>query len=128
MRINEILNMSGISAHIFENDNIFNEIISSILLPLKAEKVSKITLDQLKSLIQHNSFADNIDLDDSVLMDVVGNNPVVQKIEIDPENNDAMTVFLDIPDAGRFVDADTEEKEKEKISKTATKVAKDNLK
>lgn len=128
MRINEIIDMSGDAAHIHENDNGFKEIVSSILFPLKAENVAKITLDQLKSLIQRNGIVDNIELDDSAIMDIVGQNPVVQKIEIDPDNDNAMTVFLDIPDAGRFVDVDTEEKEKEKISKTATKVAKDNLK
>lgn len=129
MKLNEIINESGFTTLISENSvNEFNQIISSIILPLKADGVEKITLDQISQMLQHNMQSDNIKLDNNALMNLLSNNPVIQKVEIDPDNNDAMTAFLKIPVNNRYTDKDTEEKEKEKINKSALNAIKDKMK
>jgi len=132
MRLQEILNESGAlrSTFIIESGtgNGIDEVIRSVLIPLKAQKVEKITVQQFMDTLRSNPALQGIDFDQAYLVDVLGKTKVVNKVQADPENEGLMTIYFDFPVGDRQVDADTREKEKEKINKSAVKAVKDKMK
>lgn len=132
MRLQEIINESGAlrSTFVIESGTSagLDQIIRSVLIPLKSQKVEKITVAQFMDTLQSNPQLQGIDFDQSYIVDQLAKTKVVNKVQADPENEGLMTIYFDFPVGDRQVDADTREKEKEKISKSAVKAVKDKLK
>lgn len=132
MRLSEIIGTGGAigSSSILEGqtDNAVQAVIKSVLIPLKSQKVEKITVDQLLDNIRMAPQLKGIDFDQKYLVDILGKSKVVSKVQADPENNGAMTVYMDFPVGDRQIDQKQAEREKEDIRKAAVKQVKDKLK
>ena len=130
MKIFEILNEGDdLFAFIKENINTdLNELVNSVLVPLVAQKVDKISIKQILDIIHNDPEINNINIDDTQLMNVLKKNKTVYKIEADPENEGLMTVFLEVPKTDREVSAKQADKEKKDINKAALRTVKKKLK
>ncbi|MNK29872.1 hypothetical protein D3C87_482750 [compost metagenome] len=132
MRLSEIINESGALRSTFviegQTDNAMREVIRSVLIPLKSQKVSKITVDQFMDTLRENPMLQGIDFDQDYIVDQVGQSKVVNKIQADPENNGLMTIYFEFPQGDRQVDQKTAEREKEGIKKAAIRAIKDKQK
>lgn len=132
MRLSEIINESGAfrSTFVIEGQtmNAVEEALRSILIPLKSQKINKITIDQILDNLRMNPQLEGIDLDQSYIVDVLGKSKVVDKVQADPENNGLMTVFFDFPVGDRQIDQHEAEKEKQGIKKAALSQIKDKMK
>ncbi len=132
MRLSEIINESGALRSTFviegQTDNAMREVMRSTLIPLKSQKVSKITVDQFMDTIRENPMLQGIDFDQSYVVDQLGKTKVVNKIQADPENNGLMTIYFDFPVGDRQIDAKQAEREKETIKKSALRAIKDKQK
>lgn len=131
MRIHEILGISGAeSPTLFMESTQMDvkELIRSVVIPLKAQKVDKITVDQLMDNIRSNPQLQGIDIDQNYIVNQLGQSKVVNKVQADPENNGLMTVYFDFPVGDRQIDAKQKDKETADIKKAAVKQVKDKLK
>lgn len=132
MRLSEIINESGALGSTFviegQTDNAMREVMRATLIPLKSQKVSKITVDQFMDTIRENPMLQGIDFDQSYVVDQLGKSKVVNKIQADPENNGLMTIYFDFPVGDRQIDAKQAEREKESIKKSALRAIKDKQK
>lgn len=132
MRLSEIINESGALGSTFviegQTDNAMREVMRATLIPLKSQKVSKITVDQFMDTIRENPMLQGIDFDQSYVVDQLGKSKVVNKIQADPENNGLMTIYFDFPVGDRQIDAKQAEREKETIKKSALRAIKDKQK
>lgn len=131
MRLSEIINESGAlsSTFIIEGTaNAMSEVIRSVLIPLKSQKVDKITVAQFMDSIRSNPMLQGIDFDQDYVVDQLGKSKVVNKIQADPENEGLMTIYFDFPMGDRQVDRKTKDKEEQQIKKSALKAIKDKQK
>lgn len=132
MRLSEIIGTSGVfgPTSILEGqtENTLQEVLRSVLIPLKSQKVDKITISQLLDNVRQNPQLAGIDFDDKYIIDILGKSKAVSKIQADPENNGEMTVYLDFPVGDRQIDQKQAEREKEDIRRSAVKNIKDKLK
>lgn len=132
MRLQEIINESGALRSTFviegQTENAMIEALRSILIPLKSQKINKITVDQILDNLRMNPSLEGIDLDQSYVVDVLGKSKVVDKVQADPENNGLMTVFFNFPVGDRQIDQHEAEKEKGDIKKAALSQIKDKMK
>lgn len=131
MRVYEILNGSGAcgSTSVMEatNQSLMKSIKAS-LIPLKSQKVEKITVAQFMDTLKHNPELTGIDFDQDYIVDQLGKSKVVNKIQADPENEGLMTIYFDFPMGDRQVDAKTKDKEEQSIKKAALRAIKDKQK
>lgn len=132
MRIQEILEGSGAlrSTFIIEGNTskALAEVIRSVLIPLKSQKVEKITVNQFMDSLRASPMLQGIDIDQSYIVDQLGKSKVVNKVQADPENEGLMTIYFDFPMGDRQVDTKTRDKEKKQISNAALRAIKDKQK
>jgi hypothetical protein len=131
MRVHEILNGSGAlsSTSVMEATNqSLDKSIKAALIPLKAQKVEKITVAQFMDTLKHNPEITGIDFDQSFIVDRLGQSKVVNKIQADPENDGLMTIYFDFPMGDRQIDAKTKDREEQGIKKAALRAIKDKQK
>ena len=131
MRLEEIINESGAlrSTFVIEGtQNALGEVMRSVLIPLKSQKVEKITVKQFMDTIAGNPMLQGIDFDQDYVVDQLGKSKVVNKIQADPENEGLMTIYFDFPMGDRQVDAKTKDREQQGIKKAAMSQIKDKLK
>jgi hypothetical protein len=65
-----------------------------------------------------------IDFDQSAVVNILSNSKIISKIQADPENQGAMTIYFDFPVGDRQINARDSEKEKNNIKKAAVRQAK----
>lgn len=132
MRLSEIINESGAIGSTFviegQTDNAMRDAIRSVLIPLKSQKVSKITVDQFMDTLRDYPMLQGIDFDQSYVVDQLGKSKVVNKIQADPENNGLMTIYFEFPVGDRQIDQKQAEREKDGIKKAALRAIKDKQK
>lgn len=129
MRINEIYGGGQVSPPLKEStDAAMKEVLRSVLLPLKSQKIDKITIKQLFDIVRADPALKGIDFDQRYLVDIVAKSKAVSKVQADPENSGEMTVYFDFPVGDRQISKDQAEREQEKIRKSAVKQVKDKMK
>lgn len=132
MRIHEILEGSGALSSTFiiegSTNDALGEVIRSVLIPLKSQKVEKVTVNQFMDNLKSSPMLQGINFDQSYVVDQLGKSKVVNKIQADPENEGLMTIYFDFPIGDRQVDAKTRDKEKQDIKKAAISQIKDKMK
>ena len=132
MRLEEIISESGALRSTFviegSTSNAMAEAIRAVLIPLKSQKVDKITVQQLVDTLRAQPTLQGIDIDQAYVVDQLGKSKAVHKIQADPENEGLMTIYFDFPVGERQVDRATKDKEQEQIKKSALKAIKDKQK
>ena len=132
MRIQEILEGSGALSSTFiiegSTNDALGEVIRSVLIPLKSQKIEKVTVDQFMDNLKSSPTLQGINFDQSYVVDQLGKSKVVNKIQADPENEGLMTIYFDFPIGDRQVDVSTRDKEKKQIKKAAISQIKDKMK
>lgn len=113
MRWYEILNESD-----FDND--VKSFIIDILIPFDSNKVDKVPVSKIVSVLKNANILTGISIDEPFVSEILQDIPMVSKVEPDHENNGAMTAYLQFEPSETKSEGDPEEK----INKSAMKALK----
>jgi len=132
MRIHEILGEKGAECPFFiaeGTDQEIDQVVRSVLIPLKSQKVEKITVKQFMDNLTSNPTLQGLELDQEYVVGLLGKyKQLISKVQADPENEGLMTIYFDFPQGERQIDAKQAEKEKQDINKAALRAIKDKQK